>query len=77
MLLIEGDSAHDDDQDWDIVGDKVTDTLGDCNDDKQREELRLLSVGPNSSPSQIYLTCFALCWHESELGRRERSGDGN
>ena len=45
MLLIEGHCAHDDDQDWDIVGDKVTDTLGDCNDDKQREELRLLSVG--------------------------------
>ena len=45
MLLIEGGCAHHDDQDWDIVGDKVTDTLGDCNDDKQREELRLLSVG--------------------------------
>ena len=45
MLLIEGECAHHDDQDWDIVGDKVTDTLGDCNDDKQREELRLLSVG--------------------------------
>ena len=43
----------------------------------RRKELRLLSVGPNSSPSQIYLTCFALCWHESELGGRERSGDGN
>ena len=61
MLLIEGGCAHHDDQDWYIVGDKVTDTLGDCNDDKEsRIEIafRWFQFQPFSNLPD--LLCFVL-----------------